>query len=275
MRKLNAAPLIAWKLVTIKMAATNSNISSDSPTKKEDEFNEFYSEVKEIEKRDSVLTPKQQIDRLLRPGSSYFNLNPFEVLQIDPSTSIDEIKKKYRRMSILVHPDKNQDDAERAQQAFEIVNKAWKTLENEETRAKCMDVIEEAKARTDHMIVEKKKKLKKEGKTESANILEEETEEGYRHAVWVMTMKLFADMERRRRELATRDAEQRKRKREEELSAEAQAALEREWQKNFEESRQSRVDSWKAFQSGASATKQKKAKKLKAFRPPKTKAESR
>ena len=40
--------------------------------------------------------------------------------------------------------------------------------------------------------------MKKEGKTESANILEEETEEGYKHAVWVMTMKLFADMERRR-----------------------------------------------------------------------------
>lgn len=78
-------------------------------------------------------------------------------------------------MSILVHPDKNQDDADRAQQAFEskifyfiffflykftyliiyfltVVNKAWKTLENEETRAKCMDVIEEAKARTDHMV---------------------------------------------------------------------------------------------------------------------------
>lgn len=40
--------------------------------------------------------------------------------------------------------------------------------------------------------------MKKEGKTESTNILEEETEEGYKHAVWVMTMKLFADMERRR-----------------------------------------------------------------------------
>lgn len=35
---------------------------------------------------------------------------------------------------------------------FLVVNKAWKTLENEETRAKCMDVIEEAKARTDHMV---------------------------------------------------------------------------------------------------------------------------
>ncbi|XP_066600852.1 dnaJ homolog subfamily C member 8-like isoform X1 [Prorops nasuta] len=258
------------------MADTHSGLLGEIPAKKEDEFNEFYTEVKEIEKRDSVLTPKQQIDRLLRPGSSYFNLNPFEVLQIDPTTTIDEIKKKYRRMSILVHPDKNQDDADRAQQAFETVNKAWKTLENEETRAKCMDVIEEAKARTDHMIAEKKKKLKKEGKVDCSNtLLEEETEEGYRHAVWVMTMKLFADMERRRRELATRDAEQRKRKREEELSAEAQAALEREWQRNFEESRQSRVDSWKAFQSGSSAAKQKKTKKVKAFRPPKTKAESR
>lgn len=36
-------------------------------------------QVKQIEKRDSVLTSKQQIDRLLRPGASYFNLNPFEV----------------------------------------------------------------------------------------------------------------------------------------------------------------------------------------------------
>lgn len=76
-------------------------------------------QVKEIEKRDSVLTPKQQIERLLRPGSTYFNLNPFEVLQIDPSTPLEEAKKKYKRLSILVHPDKNQDDAERAQEAFD------------------------------------------------------------------------------------------------------------------------------------------------------------
>ncbi|XP_014213651.1 dnaJ homolog subfamily C member 8 [Copidosoma floridanum] len=254
------------------MAATNSG---KVPEKKEEAFNEFYTEVKAIEKRDSVLTSKQQIDRLLRPGSTYFNLNPFAVLQIDPTTDLDEIKKKYRRMSILVHPDKNQDDAERSQLAFEIVNKAWKTLESEETRAKCMDVVEEAKARTDHMIAEKKKKFKKDGKLANDAILEEETDEGYKHAIYVMTSKLFADMERRRRDLALRDVEQRKRKREEELSAEAQAAVEREWQKNFEESRQSRVDSWKAFQSGSGGAKKKKEKKIKTFKPPKPKAESR
>lgn len=45
-----------------------------------------------------------------------------------------------------------QDDQERAQQAFEIINKAWKTLEDEETRKKCMYIVEEAKERTDHMV---------------------------------------------------------------------------------------------------------------------------
>ena len=36
-------------------------------------------QVKTIEKRDSVLTSAQQIDRLLRPGSKYSNLNPYDV----------------------------------------------------------------------------------------------------------------------------------------------------------------------------------------------------
>lgn len=34
--------------VTVKMAATNSSLSSEIPAKKEDEFNEFYTEVRTI-----------------------------------------------------------------------------------------------------------------------------------------------------------------------------------------------------------------------------------
>lgn len=108
--------------------------------------------MKKIEARDSVLTPDQQINRLLRPGSTYFNLNPFEVLQVEPETPVDLIKKKYRSLSILVHPDKNQNNKERAQLAFDSLAKAWKTLENEVTRKKCLDVYEEAKGRTDLMV---------------------------------------------------------------------------------------------------------------------------
>lgn len=219
----------------------NSSKKKDGETR----FETFYTEVKEIEKRDSVLTSKQQIDRLLRPGSTYLNLNPFEVLQIDPDLPIDEVKKKYRRLSILVHPDKNQDDADRAQQAFEAVNKAWKVLENEVTRKKCMDVIEEAKGRTDIMLAEKRKKAKKEGKDK----IPEDDPENYRHAIYVLTMKLFADMERKRRDLAERDQEERKRKREAEIEEEELNKAQKEWQKNFEESRQNRVDSWQSFQA--------------------------
>ena len=75
--------------------------------------------MKSIEKADSRLTPAQQIDRLNRPGSSYANLNPFAVLQVTADTAIDDIKKQFRRLSILVHPDKNPDDAQRSQVAFD------------------------------------------------------------------------------------------------------------------------------------------------------------
>ncbi|KOB65296.1 DnaJ-21 [Operophtera brumata] len=184
----------------------------------------FGLQVKEIEKRDSVLTPKQQLDRLLRPGSTYFNLNPYEVLQVDHDATLDEIKKKYRRLSILVHPDKNMEDAERAQQAFEIVNRSWKTLENEETRKKCLDVAQEAKERTDHM--------KKENRLDEG--IPEDDPLKYKHAIYVMTMKLFADMERKRQHLETRDMEERKRKREAEIDQEEQRSFEKEWAKNFE-----------------------------------------
>uniref|UniRef100_A0A8D2DHV4 Uncharacterized protein n=1 Tax=Sciurus vulgaris TaxID=55149 RepID=A0A8D2DHV4_SCIVU len=41
------------------------------------------SEVRQTEERDAVLTSKNRIERQTRPSSSYFNLNPFEVLQMD------------------------------------------------------------------------------------------------------------------------------------------------------------------------------------------------
>lgn len=97
----------------------------------------------------------------------------------------------------------------------------------------------------------------------------------YKHAIYVMAMKLFADMERKRQQLDQRDQEERKRKRESEIEDEDKRKAEKEWQKNFEESRQNRVNSWHDFQSG----KSKKAKKQKHMHgmmvPPKFKPESR
>lgn len=83
-------------------------------------------------------------------------------------------------------------------------------------------------------------------------------------------------MERRRQQLETRDMEERKRKREAEIEEEEKKKADKEWQKNFEESRQNRVQSWHSFQSGGSSgRKAKKPKKSLAFNPPKFKPEMR
>lgn len=202
----------------------------------------------------------------MRPGSKYFNLNPFEVLQVEPETPIEEIKKKYKRLSILIHPDKNQDDADRAQAAFQVINSAWKILENENTRKRCLEIVEEAKGILENNIAEKRKKLKKEGKDIQ---VDEDDPQKYKRAIYVMTMKLFADMERKRRDLEQRDMEERKRKREKEIEEEEKVKVDKEWQKNYEESRQGRVNSWQKFQS------KKKPRSQGAFKPPKNKQEQR
>lgn len=79
-------------------------------------------------------------------------------------------------------------------------------------------------------MADKRKKAKKEGKSG----IPEDDPEKYRHSVYVLTMKLFADMERKRRDLTERDQEERKRKREQEIEEEEKQKAEREWQKNFE-----------------------------------------
>lgn len=116
-------------------------------------------------------------------------------------------------------------------------------------------------------------------------------------------MKLFADLERKRRQLEQKISDEAARKREAELEAEERKNLEKEFTKNWEETRQGRVNSWLTFQGKPSSSsiskpssssisnpvpqvqqqpvqEKKKKKKEKrfspmGFRPPKHKPESR
>ena len=231
-----------------------------------DAFNKFYNEVKSIEKQDSIYTSVTQINRLLRPGSTYANLNPFEVLLVDPETKIEDIRKQYKKLSILLHPDKNPDDRERAQLAFDVLNKAYKVLDDELTRNRALEVVEEAKFKVNQSMEEKRKKLKKDNKKDCR--IEEDNPQVYKQAIKVMTMKLFAEYERKRRALEERAQEERKRKREEEIEQEETSNMEKEWNKNYEESRQERVNSWQSFSKNTKV-------KRKDMRPPKHRAETR
>lgn len=53
-------------------------------------------------------------------------VNPYDVLELGPEADELEIKKKFRLLSMLVHPDKNKH--EKAAQAFALLDKAYKTL---------------------------------------------------------------------------------------------------------------------------------------------------
>lgn len=254
------------------MAASTST-SSGNGKDSEKVFQQYLQEVKEIEKADSVLTPKQQIDRLNRPGSKYFNLNPFDVLQVHPDTPNDDIRKKYRKLSILVHPDKNTDNKEMAQKAFDAVKKSWETLNNEKARDAALGVVEDAKTRLEMKLKAKRKKLRKEGK--STEIAEDDPYV-YSQELHKETCKMFADMAVIRTEMEMREMNEKTRQAQIEAEKKAKEELHKEWNKNYEESRQERVNSWQTFAKGGKKAKKRKAEKAaKPFKPPKVRMEQR
>ena len=138
--------------------------------------------------------------------------------------------------------------------------------------------------RTDKGIEEKKKLLKKQGKDTT---VEEDDPIKYKQAIKVLTMKLFADLERKRRTLEQKISDEAAKKREMELAAEERRNVEKEFNKNWEESRQGRVNSWLDFKTGKGGSgstsgggKKEKKKKDKrfspmGFKPPKTKPETK
>merc|ERR1712183_528914 len=153
------------------------------------------------------------------------------------------------------------------------------------------EVVEEAKGRTKMNMEEKKKKLRREG---MSTLIEEDDPVYFKKAVNILTMKLFADLERKRQANENKISEDAKKKRERELEDEDRKEKIKEFEKNWEDSRQGRVDSWLSFRKitpesqgaagaggGKAEKKEKKEKKLKnkfspiGFRPPKPKPEQR
>lgn len=59
-----------------------------------------------------------------------FKLNPFEQLHLKFDATVDDVKKAYRKASLLVHPDKCKHP--KAQDAFEILGQAQQALNNED-----------------------------------------------------------------------------------------------------------------------------------------------
>ncbi|OMO77006.1 hypothetical protein COLO4_25411 [Corchorus olitorius] len=71
------------------MGENNASVDEDLLLK------EFFAEVSEVERDNEVI-------RIL----SCFKLNPFEFMNLSFDSSLEDVKKQYRKLSLMVHPDK-------------------------------------------------------------------------------------------------------------------------------------------------------------------------
>lgn len=116
-------------------------------------FSTFMNEVSNIKsnKRKKIEekagSPDEVIDRILSgpydplqgQGSAYM------ILQVSPDASEGDITKAYRKLSILIHPDKCK--LERASEAFQILAKAYADTKDPKYNDKYRDVVQLAKDR--------------------------------------------------------------------------------------------------------------------------------
>ena len=62
--------------------------------------------------------------------------DPYEILDVGPTDNDKVIKKSYRKLAILYHPDKNPDDPDAAKK-FMLINKAYRCLTDPEVKEIC------------------------------------------------------------------------------------------------------------------------------------------
>ncbi|XP_043712674.1 J domain-containing protein spf31-like [Telopea speciosissima] len=92
----------------------------------------LFAEVSEVERDNEVL-------RIL----SCFKLNAFEFLNLPFDSSLEDVKKQYRKLSLLVHPDKCKHP--QAKEAFGALAKAQQILLDPQEREYLLSQVNAAK----------------------------------------------------------------------------------------------------------------------------------
>jgi DnaJ family protein B protein 12 len=109
-----------------KTAAANINNGSTTATAS----NESKVRQRGSSSSSSSYTEEQiSIVREIRKKKNYY-----EILGLEKSCSVEDVRKAYRKLSLKVHPDKNKSPG--AEDAFKAVSKAFQCLSNEESRSK-------------------------------------------------------------------------------------------------------------------------------------------
>ncbi|KAL1753167.1 hypothetical protein FB107DRAFT_218409 [Schizophyllum commune] len=184
-----------------------------------------------------------EVERILRA----FKLNPYDILDLEASCSTDDIKRKYRQLSLFIHPDKAKHP--KAPEAFDILKKAEGELSDEKRRDDLDATIRQAR-----IVV--LKSLSLPTNTPGNDPALTSLNPSFSARLRAQAKEMLIDEEVRRRKaiklnLANEGREARQK--EEEVATKKRKA---EDDKAWEERREERVGSWRNF-----ASTQKKKKK--------------
>ncbi|KAG6821290.1 hypothetical protein H0H93_000150 [Arthromyces matolae] len=195
----------------------------------------------------SAFNREVEVERILKA----FKLNPYDILDIEESSTQEEIKRRYKQLSLFIHPDKTPHP--RAPEAFDLLKKARliQQLSDKDKRENLDAVINQARL----MII---KALNLPSSTTDNDPKLSGLEPPYKMRLRLQSKELLIDEEVRRRKaikmnLANEGLEARKK--EEEVVAKKRKAEE---DKHWEDNREQRVDSWRSFSKDTK--KKKKAK---------------
>ena len=175
-----------------------------------------------------------EVARLTGEHSMWRNLNPLFVLGLPVDHEEEDIKRHYRKLSAVVHPDKCKLEAATA--AFEAVKAAYAVLQDPERRAAVLDIHREAEEEAKRTL----KRMRKRGTPDSD--MPSEAEEVQREV-----QRRFAEIERKKRKFEKRLASKAARDAEEESTAKEVEAEVKAEEAVWEEKRLNRFSNWQGF----------------------------
>lgn len=158
------------------------------------------------------------------------------MLDLQPGVPESDIKIAYRKKSLLIHPDKTSNTL--APDAFDRLNKAQTTLLDEKARAHLDECIADARG----LLIRKHKYT-----LDSPELKTESFKKEWRQK----TIEVLVEAEaRRRKQIKAKMQEEGREKRKEDEEIE-QRKRKRESEKQWEDTREERIGSWRDWQKGS------------------------
>ena len=187
-------------------------------------------------KDEKKLIAEDHIERLL--GQVW--RNPFDVLMLDKEATDEEVRKSFKQLSLLLHPDKCKDP--RAGDCFTIVEQSYKTLLDNEKKKIYQKIMREAWERTEY---ERQRENKRREKAHMSLLPQDTFMQEYK----ANCRRIFDEIEDKKSHYL-RLEEGAKRRRQEEtqlliLKEQFRILTEEEWEK----SRDDRICKWRNFSS--------------------------